>query len=294
MRLQNPYLGPGDDSLWLRGNLHAHTTQSDGASPPEAVIAAYEQRGYDFLALSDHDTLVRPGDYQSRTPMTLIAADEVTRGGPHVLAAQVREVVLPDPDRQRVIDATRAQGGFAVLCHPRWQRRYSHFPQDLMERLTGYTGIEIYNGVIERLEGAALATDCWDGLLSGGRRVWGFANDDLHVPADIARGWNVVQAADRSAEALCDALRRGRFYASTGVEITRIEVSGGAISVTAPNAQRIRFVGAWGREWLTVDGSEAGYEAQGAEGGYVRVECHGAGVQAAWTQPFFFAPAEAA
>lgn len=290
MTLQNPYLS--DNFTWLRGNLHAHTTVSDGESPPEEVIAAYEKAGYDFLAISDHDRLVPPDQYRALTRMTLIPADEVTAAGPHVLAVQVAEVVEPDPHRQKVIDATVAQGGFAILNHPNWQRHYNHFPQELMERLAGYAGIEIYNGVIERLEGSALATDRWDRLLADGRRVWGYAHDDSHAFRDVARGWNVVQAADRSVGALCDALREGRFYASTGVEITRIAVDGQTISLAASNAQRIRFLGARGVEFHYADAGEARYQVTGREGGYVRVECYGEGARMAWTQPFFFATAE--
>lgn len=39
----------------LRGNLHAHTTFSDGIRSPAALLAEYETRGYDFLAITDHD-----------------------------------------------------------------------------------------------------------------------------------------------------------------------------------------------------------------------------------------------
>ena len=39
----------------LRGNLHAHTTFSDGVRSPAALVAEYESRGYDFLAITDHD-----------------------------------------------------------------------------------------------------------------------------------------------------------------------------------------------------------------------------------------------
>lgn len=285
MKLNSPYLSGG--FTWLRGNLHAHTTLTDGELSPEEVIDAYEEAGYDFLAISDHDKLVSPADYQARTRMTLIPADEVTANGPHILAIQVGEVVPPDGDRQRVVDATREQGGFTILNHPNWQEHFNHFPQQLMEQLTGYTGIEIYNGVIERLEGTALATDRWDQLLARGRRVWGYAHDDFHIRRDFARGWNVVQAADRSVTAICDALRHGRFYASTGVQITEIGAADGLISITAPNAQRIRFLGQWGRELQYVDASRAEYRVQGDEGGYVRVECYGEGSKVAWTQPFF-------
>ena len=284
-QLLNPYLST--DALWLRGNLHAHTTVSDGVLPPEALIAAYENVGYDFLAISDHDKFVPPDDYRDRTPMILIPADEATANGPHILCVNIKEVVPPDADRQKVIESADGQGAITVLNHPNWQKHYNHFPQEHMERLTGYAGIEIYNGVIERLEGSALATDRWDRLLSGGRRVWGYAHDDFHHPADLARGWNVVQAVERSAEAIVEALRQGRFYASTGVQITGIEVTDRTVSVTTENADRIRFLGSWGREFSTVDGSRASYEAGGGEGGYVRVECYGSGGRMAWTQPFF-------
>jgi hypothetical protein len=39
----------------LRGNLHAHTTFSDGSRSPAALLAEYESRDYDFLAITDHD-----------------------------------------------------------------------------------------------------------------------------------------------------------------------------------------------------------------------------------------------
>jgi len=37
-----------------RGNLHTHSTRSDGRLPPEAVADFYRNAGYDFLALTDH------------------------------------------------------------------------------------------------------------------------------------------------------------------------------------------------------------------------------------------------
>ena len=42
---------------WYKGNLHTHTFWSDGDAPPEIAVAWYKARGYDFLALSDHNIL---------------------------------------------------------------------------------------------------------------------------------------------------------------------------------------------------------------------------------------------
>ena len=39
----------------LKGNLHAHTTFSDGRRPVAEVVARYRELGYDFLAITDHD-----------------------------------------------------------------------------------------------------------------------------------------------------------------------------------------------------------------------------------------------
>ena len=50
MRIR-PFSTPGH--FW-RGNLHAHSTLSDGALNPETVVGAYKQAGYDFIQVSDH------------------------------------------------------------------------------------------------------------------------------------------------------------------------------------------------------------------------------------------------
>ncbi len=38
----------------VRGDLHMHTTWSDGAESTEAMVAATKRRGYDYVAITDH------------------------------------------------------------------------------------------------------------------------------------------------------------------------------------------------------------------------------------------------
>ncbi len=45
------------DQKWWKGNLHTHTFWSDGDEFPESVLAWYRDHGYDFVALSDHNTV---------------------------------------------------------------------------------------------------------------------------------------------------------------------------------------------------------------------------------------------
>ena len=42
---------------WLKGNLHTHSLWSDGNDFPEVITLWYKDHGYDFLAISDHNTL---------------------------------------------------------------------------------------------------------------------------------------------------------------------------------------------------------------------------------------------
>jgi len=280
--LESPYKGEGS---WYRGNLHTHTTVTDGELSPEAVIQEYERRGYDFLALSDHDVRIPVEEYQDQTKMVLLGGMEVS-GGPHILCIAVSSTFPVEHDRQAVIDRTNQEQGLAILNHPNWGHNFMHWTQKQLESLEGYAGIEIYNGVIERLEGSSLAVDRWDRLLSEGKRAWGYANDDMHIIRDIARGWNMVDASEKNAASVLEALKKGRFYVSTGVAIERILVEGDTIRVIAPDARRIRFIGRWGMELSCMDSSEARYRVGGREG-YIRAECYGIGGRTAWTQPVF-------
>lgn len=48
-----------DETLkWYRGNLHTHTHWSDGDDYPEMVALWYSEHNYDFLAFTDHNTLL--------------------------------------------------------------------------------------------------------------------------------------------------------------------------------------------------------------------------------------------
>ncbi|HOK89146.1 MAG TPA: CehA/McbA family metallohydrolase [Candidatus Hydrogenedentes bacterium] len=286
-RLVSPYGKVADG--WLRGNLHTHTMASDGYLPPWEMVTEYARLGYDFLMLSDHDTLTPVAGLDARG-MVLIPGHEVTAEGGHMLHVNASRVVPALKNRQRVIDRINADGGMAVLCHPNWEASFNHWPQKDLERLTGYAGIEIFNGIAVRHPGNADATDRWDQLLGKGRRVWGFGNDDTHKPVDQAMAWNMVHAKDRSVEGIVDALRSGRFYVSTGVYIDAIRVSGRHIRVEARNAQCYDLIADFGRVVARVADSNLDFEVPREFWGrftYIRMVCHGPAAIQAWTQPFF-------
>jgi Predicted metal-dependent phosphoesterases (PHP family) len=46
-----------DNRNWYKGNLHTHSYWSDGDEYPEMIMDWYKSGGYDFVALTDHNTL---------------------------------------------------------------------------------------------------------------------------------------------------------------------------------------------------------------------------------------------
>jgi len=48
---------PATTWSWYKGNLHTHSYWSDGDEFPEMIMDWYKSKGYDFIALSDHNIL---------------------------------------------------------------------------------------------------------------------------------------------------------------------------------------------------------------------------------------------
>ena len=45
------------EQKWHKGNLHTHSLWSDGDDFPEMIIQWYKDHDYQFIALSDHNTI---------------------------------------------------------------------------------------------------------------------------------------------------------------------------------------------------------------------------------------------
>jgi hypothetical protein len=269
--------------LWLKGNLHAHTTLSDGELPPDETIEAFARKGYDFVALTDHDAIALP---DAPPPQILVLPGVEHSAQQHILRVNVTSTLPHDLSYQSVIDLTLQEGGLVILNHPNWGENHDHWHNAHLLQLQRYHGIEIYNNVIEYLEGSPYALDRWDLLLSEGKQVWGYANEDTHRVFQIGSAWNAVNVRERSQEAVLNALKEGRFYASTGVVLEEIEVEDGYFRVHATNAKEMRLISLHGEVVGQVFGNVASFALHQATK-YARVEAIGEGQSRAWTQPVF-------
>jgi hypothetical protein len=272
------------------------------------MARAYERAGYDYLAFSEHDTLLSPREIQPHTRMTIVPAIEVTScfGQTLLYLGADRELPKGELMPREIMQRVHAAGGLFIFDHPNWQPRADYATDALLDTLEGLRGMEIYTGVIERLPGQARATDRWDRLLSKGWRVYGHGTDDQHNLSDHYVAWNCVQwaqGAPVSAEGIVAALAEGRFYASTGTTITRVGASetGDRLTV-ASDADNVHWITrggiivqktTGGDSELTLDTLaewQAGWGHRDrplTDALYVRAECLGHGNRMAWTQPFW-------
>jgi hypothetical protein len=289
--------------VWLKGNLHTHTSLSDGDSTPEEVAAWYRGHGYDFLVLTDHDKITRIAPPEG---LVLIPGEEVTDRLPkkplHVNAIGLERVVPPQGGKtplevlQKNVDAVRAAGGVPLVNHPNFGWAFG--AEELLQ-LRNYSLLEIASGhPYVNAQGPPSVEAMWDRLLTSGQRVYGVAVDDSHHlkrpwDTDVAlpgKAWVVVRAERRDAKAILAALERGEFYASTGVELD--EIAPGRVTVKEKNGAhyRIQFIGANGRILQETEGPSATYPIRGNEG-YVRAKVIDSNGRMAWGQPVFPAPA---
>ncbi|MEO9894173.1 histidinol-phosphatase [Aurantibacter sp.] len=54
---QNSKTEQSSSKKWYKGNLHTHSYWSDGDEFPEVILDWYKERDYNFMALSDHNTI---------------------------------------------------------------------------------------------------------------------------------------------------------------------------------------------------------------------------------------------
>ena len=292
---------------WLKGNTHAHTTNSDGDAPPDQVVAWYEDHGYDFLAISDHNVLTPPV-LNRPVSLTLLPAEELTlQMHIHVNGLGLSSPILPPklPAHIKMADEKmwilrwaleqiEAQGALAHVNHPNYNWSIS---SEAIEAVETIRIMEVFNGhPFANNAGSAHGSSVeakWDKVLSDGRLVYGLATDDAHhygtfdpVLANPGRGWIYLEAEDARTETILEAMKAGRFYASTGVKLADYDVRGGCISVAVDSETpvAVELVGEQGNVLDRQEAIEARLDVPAGQR-YVRVRVQGELGERAWMQP---------
>lgn len=299
--VQLPFDQPGQ--FW-RGNLHTHSTHSDGHLSPEAVCAIYREAGYDFLALTDH-FLERYGwpladtrPFRTADFTTLIGAElhagQTERGSLwHLLAVGLPLDFAPpaaDEDGPGIAQRALKAGAYVAAAHPAW---YNLTEQDVLS-LGDVHAIETYNGTSDDHNDRADSWYMLDMLLNRGRRYSACATDDAHFSprrGDFMLGWTWVKSDSLTPESLLEALKRGHYYSSTGPQLHEVRViPGEKVIVRCSPVERVFLVGSGAPSSYAYGPglTEAELSLEKFPSDWGRIIVRDRQGQRAWSNPFWF------
>lgn len=264
-----------DVPRYFKTNLHTHSTISDGNFTPEEVKEIYKSRGYQILALTDHEKLIPHPELNDSDFLTLDSYElSINEANPNKkgkcyhfnLIAKNREnpLLFSEPaeagqawasmekqllfnypkERQysveyanRVIAAANKMGFLVAYNHPTWSQQ--EYPDYI--GLKGLWAMEVYNHTCVCLGYEEHNDRVYQDLLGQDNRLFPIAADDFHrFPHGApAGGWVMVGAEQLEYAAVIKALEQGDFYASTGPEIHSLQLDGTVLTMRCSEAASV-------------------------------------------------------
>jgi hypothetical protein len=250
---KNPYA----DVNWstygqYKGNYHTHTTNSDGSDSPSVVISEYYNKGYNILAITDHNYTTWP--WPSNPGMLAIRGNEYSSS--HHMNAFVN-FTTNSSDLENGIPHVQSQEGILQINHP---GRYNS-PSMWMWYIPWFRDysasvlLEVFN------QGDRYQNDkqLWDNINENyfpatGKLVWGASNDDSHKDSHRFRNFQFMLMPELSEAAWINCLKEGAFYFAyepggsgdaSPPRISNISVDNNAktITITASTYNSIEWIG---------------------------------------------------
>jgi hypothetical protein len=270
--------GEGDER-WYAGDLQSHTHHSDAAGSVAELLGAAAERGLDYLAVTDHNTVAHHADLARHASLGVlpIPGMEVTtyRGHANVWGARdwVDFRISSESDLAALVDRVHALGGLFSINHPKPQPGCIGCDWSYATIPAGSDALEAWQGPWWLGNWASLAR--YDALLARGRRLTLVGGSDRHQPAGIDRDPDALrvgspttflQARALTVAALLRALAAGRAFVTEGPRGPHLEVHGvdgdalvpmgGLLSGPEPKSLRARVRGARGERlrWIGATG----------------------------------------
>ena len=135
------------------GNIHMHTTHSDGVGTFAQVVDAAHQAQVDFIFVTDHNVLVREQEEGYRRGVLTLVGEEAHDDDRvpqrnHLLCLGItQDVASYARDPQVLINSVREQGALTFLAHPFEEvtiKATLHWGWENWEA-NDYTGVELWN-----------------------------------------------------------------------------------------------------------------------------------------------------
>ena len=208
--------------VWLKGSTHVHARPSGDSSEPIAkVIEWYQTRGYDFIALTDHNRVseldaqhdthgnvavsapehglivlagielthnpsgcLPPGDKSKKCRIHVNVLGPTARPAGKVDWANRKTHERLDKYDAALVEAKQLDGKLIQINHPQW---FWGMTGGILTELSrrGVRLVEIENVQFDKWNsgdaGHPSMEALWDDALGAGATLWGIADDDAHA-----------------------------------------------------------------------------------------------------------------
>ncbi len=224
---------------WFKGNVHMHTSRSDGRLNLAEAARYYAEHGYDFISITDHMVPFIGTELSEQLPIMILNGIELDGrddqgSGYHVVCIGDVSGISKDMPLMESSEKARSQGCFLIWAHP-----YASNNTVAEGLRHGFHGMEIYNHTCEVGLGKGHGAYHWDSILMQQTDILGLATDDNHFfegyPSQVG-GWIMVNAPELSPEAILASICQGSFYSSSGPDFKVIYIEKGnrVVAETSP------------------------------------------------------------
>ncbi|WP_366924807.1 PHP domain-containing protein [Metallumcola ferriviriculae] len=192
------------------GNLHVHSTYSDGSGDIPEIAAAAGKAGIDFVGINDHHTLagMKDGLEGWRDGVLILVGMENNHNNHHYLSYGASTEVPDNTDNpQKVIDAVNAQHGIGFIAHPFEKGSRMVFGGHAYTwddwSVKGYTGISIWNYSSQWRDGATgLVQALYNLYLKPHRPITGPCSEALAKLDEVAQQRRITAIGGSDAHAV--------------------------------------------------------------------------------------------
>jgi len=232
---------PAAAGEWYRGDLHVHSQHSDGDSTVAGIIARAESLGFDFFAITDHDTAMGDNPVQWADPayrsdrMVLLYGVEWTteQGHANIWAPcpfDYQNIWRANLDKnpEAAAEESHRQGALFSINHPAASVFTTPWEYPVSDDIDA---VEVWNSLY-RFPNLSIWADhsFWDGLLRGGRRIPCVGGSDTHMLEGwMSQFWGLgnpttwVYAEALTGEAILNGIQEGHVSISYAADAARLD-----------------------------------------------------------------------
>ena len=202
-----------ENRIWLKGDTHLHTCNSDGKLTPGQLVVACRQAGLDYAIITDHNYNTVKASYTDKN-LLVMQGQEITDDLGHINVWGKK--VPQDPpyilktveDYDAVLAPCREAGATISVNHPFCSMCGFHMDLEHFH----FDCVEVWN-TIQHSDNIK-NMNWWHNQLLQGNHIAAVGGSDFHKDIGplklLANPTTIVHTTAKTAEAVLQALREGR------------------------------------------------------------------------------------